>query len=614
MLFFAVPHPMASSRDDAVAFFLAQSGGGGYLQREGRGQTSHRFLEKSPLCECLIELWALVLASAPAVQKIAEAAEKELHLAGAQPHRDLSSLASIGHRGEYPGNTRRDLLTRHPISTYLPSPLKIRVPVAESTGDVRHASIPIILPHELFHNLWKNYNSHFIDSLASGLQEFWDSVSPEDPRLQRHPMLVEKEGWRRRAVPIVVHGDGVRFTQYGNNLVSVQLSFLLSSGWGWEQIYLAASFPKSARCFQSVHGADTWAMIWKHLAHSFLAGYTGIFPAVDPDGSAWPEGSQQSALAGQEIAGGEFFIVVWIIAADCEYASNELKAQHHNGFQCCPWCPATLDNFRDLREASTWRPNIYTLDSRPALPAHPLWSLPGMTIWNYPGDFMHTFHLGVDLYLHGGTMRDLLEPGVYFHGNEQRRFDQLFAMVESAYDELKIESKIHNLRPKCLGKGPGCLKAKAAASKSLVKAMHHVLLGLPHASLLANARLKAYEMLAQAYDIMDSSGMFLSEQDAGIFFDCVRNFLLFYNTLVRDSVDRGRGHYNMTIKFHYAFHIAAMAKFLNPKAHHCFKYENCVGLVQQMGESCTSGTASWAVPGKLIDNYLRLLSIKLARS
>ena len=105
----------------------------------------------------------------------------------------------------------------------------------------------------------------------------------------------------------------------------------------------------------------------------------------------------------------------------------------------------------------------------------------------------------------------------------------------------------------------------------------------------------------------------MSEGDAESVFDNVRVFLLSYNFLAKDSYENERGHYNMTIKFHFAWHLAYHARWLNPKSSWCYKYENFVGLLQQMGQSCTHGTPMWSIPQKLIDNYLRLLSIRVAR-
>ena len=558
------------------------------------------------------------LASAPGVQTIASSAVEELLRAGATAHSDLQALADIGHHGEYPGNTRRDLISRYPISKELPLPVMLDVPslISSCQPEVQFEKCPVLMPHELFHSLWSNFNGHFTASFADGLEQFWNSVPPDDPRLVRHPMLIDKPDWRRQAVPIVVHGDGVRFSQHGNNLISVQWSFLLSSGWGWDEIYFAGSFPKSVRCFESVHGCDTWAILWKWIVFGLRAGYDGIFPANDADGNPWAAGTAQHNLANDVrlVAGGEYFMVVWVLAADADFASNELHIAHHAGMNCCPWCPATLDNFRDVRKTSSWQMNQYSLDNCPPLPGHDLFTLPGMTIFHYPGDFMHTFHLGVDLYLHGGTIRDLTSPDGPFAGNEKARHDQLWGMIATAYDAIGITSRLPGLHVGATGRtGPGYLRAKASASKHLTKAMAHVLERLPLDTVAQQTRLLCYQNLVAAHAIIDDGGLFWGEDQADCLCNHIHEFLLLYNVLVRDSIDRRTGHFNFTVKFHLAFHEALFARYLNPKAHWCFKYENFIGLVQQCAESCTAGTRMAMVPQKLLDNYLRLLSIRLAR-
>ena len=46
---------------------------------------------------------------------------------------------------------------------------------------------------------------------------------------------------------------------------------------------------------------------------------------------------------------------MWVIAADADYAAGELRIAHHGAINCCHWCPATLDNYRDIRPEAPWR-------------------------------------------------------------------------------------------------------------------------------------------------------------------------------------------------------------------------------------------------------------------
>ena len=116
------------SRDEAIALSAARGLGGGYLQRHARGQSSHRMLHDSPLPTSLVETWSMGLISAPCVQKLASSGVEELRRAGVTPHPILLALASVGTNGEYPGNTRRDLMIRYPVSPQLPKPVLVDVP------------------------------------------------------------------------------------------------------------------------------------------------------------------------------------------------------------------------------------------------------------------------------------------------------------------------------------------------------------------------------------------------------------------------------------------------------------------------------------------------------
>ena len=58
-------------------------------------------------------------------------------------------------------------------------------------------------------------------------------VRPDDPRLIGHPML-EKPDWKRRAVPLMVWGDGGAFTHAGNPIMFVCLGFLLMLAFSWK--------------------------------------------------------------------------------------------------------------------------------------------------------------------------------------------------------------------------------------------------------------------------------------------------------------------------------------------------------------------------------------------
>ena len=118
---------------------------------------------------------------------------------------------------------------------------------------------------------------------------------------------------------------------------------------------------------------------------------------------------------------------------------------------------------------------------------------------------------------------------------------------------------------------------------------------------------------AKAYTIMDNSGVFLNRTDSERFPVIMEEFQVCYHVLASDSLEKGVFRYNSTIKHHWAFHIGRHARWLNPKVCHCYAWENFVGLLQQAAEACTAGTAVHLTPNKLMQNYLHVLSLHLAR-
>ena len=166
-------------------------------------------------------------------------------------------------------------------------PLWIRIPYITQKGaqgsETQWQSLPIIMPNVLVEHIWKHFPGYFAHLIGSDLERFWKSIRPGDPKLHGHPML-GVDNWMRRFIPLAVHGDGVRFNQKGNNLLVLSMSFLLCSSWSWASIFMMACFAKVNRCYQRLHGADTWKIIWGYVCPGFRALMTGEQPPLDPSG------------------------------------------------------------------------------------------------------------------------------------------------------------------------------------------------------------------------------------------------------------------------------------------------------------------------------------------
>ena len=135
-------------------------------------------------------------------------------------------------------------------------------------------------------------------------------VVDDDPRLVGHPML-SKPDWRNRAVPLVLHGDGVVFNKKSNSMKVVSMGCMQSESWSLDKTWLLVCFATACETKRKKWGndLDTWrSWLWPRIVHGFNALYHGVHPTTDWDGSDWPAGSYQAKIAGQPIAAGEFLV------------------------------------------------------------------------------------------------------------------------------------------------------------------------------------------------------------------------------------------------------------------------------------------------------------------
>ena len=157
------------------------------------------------------------------------------------------------------------------------------------------------------------------------------------------------------------------------------------------------------------------------------------------------------------------------------------------------------------------------------------------------------------------------------------------------------------------------LTAKASESRHLVKAMV-VILRRPEmhsGSEHDDHRLLCYEYLAELYDIIERNGMFLETADSDRLLVCTERFLLHYNLLATEAMQKGILYWSVVPKFHFLWHIAYFARFNSPRASWCYAFEDFVGKVQGSGMACVVGTPMHLVPAKIVANYLMAFSLHM---
>ena len=196
--------------DEAIANVLASRGGVHQHVHTNAGAPV-----VSVFAERLEAMWAWGLISAVGVQWLAEGCVIDKVVSERTKH-----LASIGTAGAYSGNCRRDLLVLAVPRNSSLKPLPFTVPILDQEK-IQLSKQCIVSPIQIVEHMFKGHNQLFHETFGTGkLDDFWNNVCPDDPKLIDHPMLAVKD-WKSRAIPIVVHGDYGRFTRNSQNSLMV---------------------------------------------------------------------------------------------------------------------------------------------------------------------------------------------------------------------------------------------------------------------------------------------------------------------------------------------------------------------------------------------------------
>ena len=227
--------------------------------------------------------------------------------------------------------------------------------------------------------------------------------------LTDHPMFVEKDNWRSRAIPVTIHGDGVPTTGvgkgWGEGLEVYSWNSMMATGSTLDfQLYMFSVFNK----LLTKPGEKE---VWRLISWSFYWLCKGAWPDVDPWGAPYPVGSKERRRALQPLAAGKFGVIV-AIRGDLDWYNKCLRLNHYGSAHPCYACPANCVEGDPLRWTefrvahSQWMAEVFSnAEWRESNPEpHPLLDLPGTGIQTAQVDWLHTKHLGVDAYMYGSIL------------------------------------------------------------------------------------------------------------------------------------------------------------------------------------------------------------------
>ncbi|OLQ12748.1 hypothetical protein AK812_SmicGene3343 [Symbiodinium microadriaticum] len=116
--------------------------------------------------------------------------------------------------------------------------------------------------------------------------------------------------------------------------------------------------------------------------------------------------------------------------------------------------------------------------------------------------------------------------------------------------------------------------------------------------------IQLYDSMSQLLDLMDSSGLFSSDDEASQAMERMNTFLESYSNLAAKAESDKL--WRKTIKFHMCRHLAASFQWGNPKFVWCFANEDYVGRISKLAHSASFGTSLLVLSQKVAEKYRHL--------
>ena len=324
----------------------------------------------------------------------------------------MYALAQLGSKGRFPETCQRELVgflaNNHQLV-----PAKVETPINNLTGkEVCKADVPLFEPHATMATLYEQHQDTFKERIlpdVDELERFWNDME-DNPQLKDHPVLYRRD-WKRRAIPLVLHGDGVPLTGIGKSWSKVMDVFSVSSllGRGSTRMRMFLTFSFFTSLSATADGVTSSDRLFQRLVWSLLWAWRGKHPTHDDCNIEYTDPLSEATRKAGKYLCGNFFFVLWIIQGDLDHLRTVYGLPNANSLTPCSWCPANSgglpwNDFRDTAECfhQTWTKQRWQLwigDRK-----HAIFTLPGVSILTVGVDLMHIKHLGTDKYMYGSVL------------------------------------------------------------------------------------------------------------------------------------------------------------------------------------------------------------------
>jgi hypothetical protein len=132
-------------------------------------------------------------------------------------------------------------------------------------------------------------------------------------------------------------------------------------------------------------------------------------------------------------------------------------------------------------------------------------------------------------------------------------------------------------------------------------------------SVQAKQRLAAASAITQFCNLLDYAHVVPTEAEAISATSTMNTFLQNYSALHGWAKANDLHLFHLVPKFHMAWHMAQLLKFLNPREAWTFKCEDYVGKISKLAHGCTFGTSRMNVSHSICSKYRWCVHLRLSR-
>ena len=356
---------------------------------------------------------------------------------------------------------------------------------------------------------------------------------------------------------------------------------------------------------------------WIVLKWSLEIMQTGLWPLLDWRGQPL-RGTDDRRRAGSPLAGSatSYFVCVLVgIRSDLDFDVKEL---HLPDFRrsLCAFCPATpihgpncINEFRE--NVATWMGACYNIADWPLRDTTTvaLFKIPGVSILTKMPDFMHSKHLGTDMYFYASVLwmlcYQLLGNSALTNletvWTELQRFAKRNGI--KTYSNMRQSMFTNPLAPH--GQFPR-LKGRAAEIRALGKPLAHVWEMYRNPTDMQHTQVSlALRKNIAMEDILEDnkSNIVLPRLEYERFRRAGFDFLVLFNALGGHFAELGRKLFNVTIKAHYVGHGILRARHINPRWGWCYSGEDFMGITKRLMAACCKGNTPAQAARKFAKHY-----------